>query len=125
MLGKDSIVKERLRNTSLLAFAGIGNPGQFFSLLRESQFSISECCAFRDHHRYTSKDISRLKALCRRAGIEAMITTEKDAERFRVQNFEPFPVLVARLEFEFDNPDKLLQLILTKTGSPIETGILP
>ena len=122
MLEKDSIVVEKLRNTSLLAFAGIGNPDQFFSLLRESQIPISECCAFRDHHRYTSEDIWKLKSLCQRAGIEAMITTEKDAEKLTGQNFEPFLVLVARLEFELDDSDRLLQLILSKTGSLIETG---
>jgi tetraacyldisaccharide-1-P 4'-kinase len=54
-----------------------------------------------------------------------MITTEKDAGKLSVQDFEPFQVLVARLEFEFDNPNRLLELILNKTGFSLETGMVP
>ena len=54
-----------------------------------------------------------------------MITTEKDAGKLSVQDFEPFQVLVARLEFEFDNPDGLLELILNKTGLSLKTGMAP
>jgi tetraacyldisaccharide 4'-kinase len=123
MLRKDSIALEKLRGKPLLAFAGIGHPDQFISLLKESQFHIPEYCVFRDHHRYTSEDISRLKSLCQRIGIEAMITTEKDAEKLSAQDFEPFKVLVARLEFEFDDPDRLIRLILKNSGLSLEVGL--
>ncbi len=125
MRGKDSTPMEKLKDSSLLAFAGIGQPNQFFSLLKESQFHIRECCPFKDHHRYTSEDISRLKSRCQSIGIKAMITTEKDAGKLSVQDFEPFQVLVARLEFEFDSPDQLLELILNKTGLSLKTGMVP
>ena len=125
MRRKDFTPMEKLKDTPLLAFAGIGQPNQFFSLLQESEFRIHECYPFKDHHRYTSGDILKLKSRCQSIGIKAMITTEKDAGKLNVQDFEPFQVLVAKLEFEFDNPDQLLELIRNKTGFTSNLGRIP
>ena len=122
MPGNEPVMMRKFRDSRLLAFAGIGNPEQFFSLLRESQISITEHCAYGDHHRYTQEDISVLKSRCEKAGIEAMITTEKDAEKLSAFDFEPFPVFIAKLEFEISDPAGLRQLILEKTGFPVESG---
>jgi tetraacyldisaccharide 4'-kinase len=124
MHGRVPIEMEKLRATPLMAFAGIGHPEQFFSLLKESQFCIPESYTFKDHHRYTAEDVTRLKSRCQRTGIEAMITTEKDAEKLNVLDFEPLKLLVARLEFEFDNPESLLQLILNRIGFSSQAGMV-
>jgi tetraacyldisaccharide 4'-kinase len=122
MSGNEPVIVEGLRERRLFAFAGIGNPNQFFSLLGDSQIGLTEHYAFGDHHRYTLEDISRLKSRCEKAGIEAMITTEKDAEKLGAFDFEPFPVFIAKLQFEINEPVRLLQLIFEKTGGSAESG---
>ena len=64
----------------VLAFAGIGNPGKFFSTLVEAGISVPVTQAFPDHHRYSRKEA---EALVERAAREdlVLVTTEKDLVR--------------------------------------------
>ncbi len=56
---------------SVHAVAGIGQPSQFFSILRGADFEFTEHC-FADHHRYTAADFSRMTR-------KPVIMTQKDA----------------------------------------------
>ena len=46
---------EKFRNKKITAFAGIGNPSNFFELLKESKIEIIKTFAFPDHHNYSKK----------------------------------------------------------------------
>jgi tetraacyldisaccharide 4'-kinase len=65
----------------VVAFCGIAHPEEFFSTLKASGVDLVGARAFRDHHRYSDADVDAILALCRQAGAEACITTEKDAVR--------------------------------------------
>ena len=112
--GGEYLEPEQLCNTALLAFAGIGNPNQFFSLLKESHFRILESHAFPDHHRYTPQNIATLTSLSAAIGIKSMITTEKDAQKLRAEDFPSHEIWVAKLEFELEDASRLLSLIQQK-----------
>ncbi|MFN8006578.1 MAG: tetraacyldisaccharide 4'-kinase [Terriglobia bacterium] len=117
--GDATLEPVQFRDTRLLAFAGIGNPSQFFSLLKESQFCILQTCAFPDHHRYTSRDVSTLKSLSKKIKSHGMITTEKDAQNLSLNDFPDHKVWVAKLEFELEDPVTLLDFMLRKLGTKI------
>jgi tetraacyldisaccharide 4'-kinase len=73
-------IADELRNNNILAFAGLGNPGKFFDMLRAEGLEVVETVAFPDHYPYTAKDIARLQQ--RAAAHNAiLVTTEKDAAR--------------------------------------------
>jgi tetraacyldisaccharide 4'-kinase len=57
---------------SIYAFAGIGNPQRFFSMLQALGFN-AESQAFADHHNYTKQDFTSV------ADGTVMLMTEKDA----------------------------------------------
>jgi len=59
------------------AVAGIGNPGRFFSTLREQGFSVIEH-SFDDHHPFSLRDLDFGDAL-------PVLMTEKDAVKVRAQ----------------------------------------
>jgi len=61
------------------AFCGIGNPQGFFDDLSHWHVPIAGKRSFRDHHRYSAKDLHDLKREALRAGAIAFVTTEKDA----------------------------------------------
>jgi tetraacyldisaccharide 4'-kinase len=107
-----------LAGTRVLAFAGIANPGQFFGSLRAQGFELVDGLRFRDHHRYTMRDLEMIKRKCREMDVQIAVTTEKDRENLGHLTLDPLRLLVVKVVFEFDQPMRLLELIRKKT-SPI------
>ena len=50
---------EKFRNKEITAFAGIGNPSNFFDLLKENNLDIKNLL-FSDHHHYKEEDFKKL-----------------------------------------------------------------
>jgi tetraacyldisaccharide 4'-kinase len=61
------------------AFCGIGNPQAFLDDLSHWHVPVAGKRSFRDHHRYSVRDLSALQDEALRAGAIALLTTEKDA----------------------------------------------
>jgi tetraacyldisaccharide 4'-kinase len=74
-----------LRGTSVVAFAGIGNPQRFFDLVQWLGATVVERVVFRDHEELTDDDAQRLLAKAR-ATNATLITTEKDWVRLQSQS---------------------------------------
>lgn len=89
----------RLHGYTLVAFAGIGKPKQFFDSLYRLGLHISEGIAYPDHYRYGRKDLVRLIHAGRGKDPLLFITTEKDFVRLPA----PFQrtVLTAAMEMDF------------------------
>jgi len=78
---------ENFKNKKLLAFAGIGNPENFFDTLREFNLNISISIPYPDHYSYSKKEIERLIQTAKKNSLD-LITTEKDHIRLKVLGFE-------------------------------------
>ena len=76
----------QLKNLKLLAFAGIANPANFFVSLENSGLSLQKTFSFADHAAYQSQTLEQLKRATQ--GIDALITTEKDAVKLSADMFE-------------------------------------
>jgi tetraacyldisaccharide 4'-kinase len=63
------------------AFCGIARPEQFFSGLEQAGIRVVARRAFRDHHRFTARDLDLLMELARESDATALVTTEKDLIR--------------------------------------------
>lgn len=81
--------------TRLAAVAGIARPGRFFDDLRAAGFDVVRAMAFPDHHRYSRRDVRRVQAEARRAGAQAIVTTEKDF--VRLDPWLPFDPVLATM----------------------------
>ena len=94
-----------------VAFCGIARPEGFVETLRTGGARVVDSIAFPDHHRYVAEDMHRLTESMRVRGGTAFITTEKDAVKLtpelRVQLEAAAPVLVARLQAEFLDPQQV------------------
>lgn len=86
-----------------LAFAGLGNPEQFFDSLRRQGVEVVQALPFRDHHRYSTRELSVIAERCRQLRVDTAITTEKDAENLPPASLHPpaLRVLIAKVSFEF------------------------
>jgi tetraacyldisaccharide 4'-kinase len=65
---------DEIREASIVAFAGIGNPERFFASLAMLGLRPAKCVSFRDHHVFSDNELKEL-------GGDIRITTEKDAIR--------------------------------------------
>ncbi|MDB9760516.1 tetraacyldisaccharide 4'-kinase [Pelagibacteraceae bacterium] len=74
----------KFRNKKLLAFAGIGNPENFFNLLEKNNLKIVTKIPFPDHYAYSLKELNQLISFSLKNNLK-IITTEKDF--FRIKNF--------------------------------------
>jgi tetraacyldisaccharide 4'-kinase len=90
-----------------LAVAGIGDPAQFFAMLRDAGYAVGATLAFADHHPYTSADVARIARAARDAGATVVLTTEKDAVRFEALGPLPFTVIPVAMRLDVDGWDVL------------------
>jgi tetraacyldisaccharide 4'-kinase len=65
----------------VVAVAGIARPERFFKALGDLGYAVTRQFAFRDHHRYSGRDLDRIATAAREAGVDLVVTTEKDAVR--------------------------------------------
>ncbi len=68
---------ENLKNKKVLAFAGIGNPENFFDLLKQNDISIIKKISFPDHYDYSLRELTKLIDYAEKNDLD-IITTEKD-----------------------------------------------
>lgn len=69
-----------LTERPVVAYAGIGNPGRFFTTLKQLGARIAAERPFPDHHPFTERDADDLMSLAARHGAQ-LVTTEKDLAR--------------------------------------------
>ena len=76
----------------VLALAGIAFPERFFGDLRRAGWPLAVTLPFRDHHRYSARDLAAIMTRARAEGASRILTTEKDL--VRLLPFRPFPLPV-------------------------------
>jgi tetraacyldisaccharide 4'-kinase len=76
---------EAVPPSTVVAFAGIANPGSFFDSLRELGFSVDAQYDFADHHSFTERDL--LELIERHPGLP-LVCTAKDAVKIRTMSPE-------------------------------------
>ena len=96
---------EKFKNKEITAFAGIGNPSNFFDLLRENNLKIKETYSFPDHHNYSEKDFKKMI----KDNSTKIITTEKDY--YRMNDDQKHNCDYVEVELEIDNKNKFKEII--------------
>lgn len=86
-----------LLGQTVIAFAGIGNPGGFLHTVQSLGLKVSAACWFADHHNYTPADFAPLQTLSDQRPIDAWVTTLKDAVKLAGIPL-PRPLWTVRIE---------------------------
>jgi tetraacyldisaccharide 4'-kinase len=97
---------DALKGKRALAFAGIADPGGFFSLLREEGIDLAATLPLRDHERYTQPVLDSIRKTAQSSGAEIFITTEKDAVKLSPDDL-PLPLCVAPLDLRLHDSEPL------------------
>ena len=96
---------EKLKNKEIVAFAGIGNPSNFFNLLKENKLNVKKTYSFADHHDYSQKDFDKIE----NNTSAIIVTTEKDY--YRIRDNQKQNIYCVKVELEIENEDRLKDLI--------------
>ena len=97
-----------LKNKKLIAFAGIGNPKNFFNFLKLNELNIIKEISYPDHYQYTERELDYLIELEKKYTAK-LITTEKDS--FRVNPFLRKKLIVVPIEVKFQDEKKFKDTI--------------
>jgi tetraacyldisaccharide 4'-kinase len=100
--------QEKLKNKNILAFAGIGNPENFFDLLIENRLSVKKTIAFPDHYNFKRNEILEIIGQAKERNY-TVLTTEKDF--FRIKNFEFSEINSCKINLVISEKLKLMSLI--------------
>ena len=89
-------------NENILAFAGIGNPENFFDLLKENNINVEKKISFPDHYNYSKKELDKLLKISKENNLK-LLTTEKDF--FRIKHFNITDIDYLTIKLEIINED--------------------
>jgi tetraacyldisaccharide 4'-kinase len=85
------------RGAPIVAAAGIAQPERFSRALEAAGWTVAASVAFPDHHRFTRRDLARLEQTVTTTGAHGVLTTEKDAIRWRLLRPLPMPIAAVPL----------------------------
>ena len=96
------------KNKKVIAFAGIGNPENFFDLLKDNKIDIGEEIKFPDHHEYSEETLENLinKA---KENNNILLTTEKDY--FRILESYRKNIKFLKIKVEIENKSQFIEEI--------------
>ncbi len=89
---------ESVKGARLVAFAGIGRPAKFFSMLSALGCTILRAEGFPDHHSYSADELEQLKTFARASGAR-LVTTAKDLARIPEASREGIECVSVRAVF--------------------------
>ena len=96
---------EKYKNKKIIAFAGIGNPSNFFDLLKENNLDLVKTFTFPDHHKFSDKDFEMLN----KEKSDLLLTTEKDF--CRINNEQKKLCSYIEIDLEIENKEKFKNMI--------------
>ena len=96
------------KNKKVIVFAGIGNPENFFNLLKDNKIHVVEEIKFPDHHEYSEKEVENLFNIAKKNNA-ILLTTEKDY--FRIGEDYKKNINYLKIEVKIENRDQFIEEI--------------
>jgi tetraacyldisaccharide 4'-kinase len=91
---------DALRDRTVAAFCGIGNPEGFRRTIGPLCGRLVDFRTFPDHHPYTAADVAVLTAWLRSRGADLALTTQKDLVKLRAPSLGGTPLRALRIGLE-------------------------
>ena len=99
---------EKFKNKKIIAFAGIGNPVNFFELLKKNNLNLVDSKTFPDHYIFSDKDMDNL-IMKAKNNDAILLTTEKDY--FRIKDNYKINIEKLEIDLKIENQDHFIKLL--------------
>jgi tetraacyldisaccharide 4'-kinase len=96
------------------AFGGLGNPEAFRRTLVRMGVQLADWLEFEDHHRYLPREMRHIQAQGLAKGVDALVTTAKDAMNLSegcAELVAPLPLLWLETALAIDRETEFLREI--------------
>lgn len=97
------------KDKKILAFAGIGNPDNFFDTLKNNNLDLKKTISYPDHYNFTKSELEKIVDISKRDNLE-ILTTEKDF--YRIKDFKIEQIKCFKIELEILNNKKFISQII-------------
>ena len=114
-----TIPLDSLSNKKIFAFAGIGNPQNFWESLQRQDYQIQDQQTFPDHHDYARADINRIGSAANTVDAEAIVCTHKDLVKVACDRIDEIPAYALVVNIEFTSGQEELTTAIDKTIAEI------
>ena len=99
---------DEFKNKKVTAFAGIGNPENFFTLLKDNNINVVKEIKFPDHYNYTKNELENIITETKKNN-EVLVTTEKDYMRID-ENYKK-DINYLKITVDIENRNKFIEEI--------------
>ncbi len=99
---------DEFQSKKIIAFAGIGNPENFFDLLMDNKLNIVGTIKFPDHHKYSEQVLENLSNKIK-DNNSILLTTEKDY--FRISKNYKKNIKYLKIKVEIKNKNQFIEEI--------------
>jgi len=102
---------DKFKNKKVIAFAGIGNPSNFFELLKENDINVVKTHSFPDHHIFSQEELENIEKDSKK-NLALTVTTEKDYSRMKEE--QKLICNCVKVNLEIENKNEFINLIKSK-----------
>lgn len=101
----------------VFAVAGIARPDRFMADIAAAGWEVAGSMTFRDHYRFSSRDVTRIVAAATSARSSIVLTTEKDAVRLAALDLRDLPFASLPLVVGVEPDDRFRAWLLDRVRS--------
>jgi tetraacyldisaccharide 4'-kinase len=102
-----------------LVVSGVANPHSFLNALKQSNISTLHTLIFKDHKKYSEKEIQKIRKEFYAVNAHSVITTHKDAVKFAQfsEQLDDIDLYYLKIVMDFDNGKEFDEFIINKINN--------
>lgn len=102
---------DEVKSKALTVFSGIGNPRSFYRTVNGTGNKFITAFEFKDHHRYSSAELTRVETTAKKLNGSALCCTEKDIYNLPAGYVPQLPLYVPRIMAQIDEERRFWKIV--------------
>src|SRR5690606_4502517 len=113
--GMEFTIDEFIGQKSLVV-SGIANPFSFFNALNQTKVDTQNRIIFRDHKKYSLKEVQEIRKKFYSTNSHSVVTTEKDAVKLMQfsKELDDIDIFYLKIELKMDDEESFKKFIINK-----------
>ena len=113
---KDEYRLEEFEGQKSLVVSGVANPVSFLNVLSQNHVDTSNKLIFKDHKKYTFREVQRIRKSFYATNSHSVVTTEKDAVKLMnfAKEFDDIDIFFLKIKLELDDAESFNKIILNE-----------
>ena len=100
---------QEFKNKKLLVISGIGNPENFFKILKDNQLNIQKKMVYPDHYEFTKNEMLKIVEHAKKNDFQ-IVMTEKDY--YKIKDFSLENIKYLRIKLEIEKEEEFIKNVM-------------